>query len=184
MARVPYPTREDLPPEKRHIYDEMAQNRGGVALSLRSLLGNPEAAAKVAAVGAYIRFESSLKPALRELAILTTAREANGQYEWTHHEPLARKAGLGDAAIAAVRDGKAPAGLTPEEATVVRYARELGRTRGVSDPTFEAARKTFGLPGVIDLTVAVGYYLMLFHVLQAFQVELEPELEPLLPGGV
>ncbi len=49
---------------------------------------------------------------IRELAILTVAREFDCQYAWTSHDSLARQAGVRDEAIAALRDRKAPQGLT------------------------------------------------------------------------
>jgi 4-carboxymuconolactone decarboxylase len=83
-----------------------------------------------------------------------------------------------DEAITALRDRKAPQGLTAEEADVVRYGQELVRNRRVSDATFEAVLKRFGNQGIAELTATMGYYIMLGFALNAFEVQ--PE-KPLLP---
>ncbi len=109
------------------------------------------------------------------------ARQLNSQFEWTHHVPFAIEAGVREEAMDAVRDRTAPAGLSPEEALVFNYTRELIQTHAVSSVTFQAAADHFGPEMLTDLTITIGYFLMLDHLLAAFDVELEPELEPLLP---
>ena len=61
--------------------------------------------------------------------------------------------------------------LTDDEAVIVSYARELFRSKRVSDATFEAAKARLGDQGVTELTATMGYYGMLACALNAFQVE-------------
>jgi 4-carboxymuconolactone decarboxylase len=173
MARVRYLTREDLPESHRHIYDEIASSRGTkmVAKAFRALLHSPEGAARVSALGAYLRFESDLQAKTRELVILTVAREMDCEYEWTHHEPLARAAGLSDTSIAAVREAKAADGLPQDEVVFVRYVQELLRDRHISEVTFKAALEQLGTGRLVDLTLTVGYYTMLALAFSALHVE-------------
>ena len=56
-------------------------------------------------VGEYLRFGAGLSPHLTELVILIVARRWDQDYEWGHHVPLARAAGLGEDVITAIRDG-------------------------------------------------------------------------------
>jgi len=181
MARVPYLTREELPPGKQPIYDRIQETRGAVHRPFSALLNSPDAAEKVAAVGEYARFHSSLDPVVREMVILTVARELDSQYEWTHHEPIARRAGLRDEVIEAIRDRKAPQGLIRKEAVFIQYTQELLRRRKVTDATFQAVVHLLGTQGTTDLTVTIAYYTMLAHILAAFEVELEEDNPPLLP---
>lgn len=178
MPRIPAVIRESLPPEKQHIYDAIGESRGRVSGPFPVLLNSPELASRIATLGHYIRYESTLKPMVRELAILTVAREFDCQYAWTSHDPLARQAGVRDEAISALRDRKAPQGLTEEEADIVRYGQELVRNRRVSDATFQAVIKRLGQQGITELTATMGYYTMLGFALNAFEVQ--PE-KPLLP---
>ena len=181
MPRVPVVSREDLKEEHRPIYDEILGSRSEVSGPFSVLLNSPELARRVAHLGAYIRFESVLPPEVRELVILTTAREWNCQYEWTYHEPEARKAGVRDEAIFSIRDRKAPAGLNDDEAVVVNYILETIRGHKVSDETFRKAVERFGPQGATDLTATTGYYAMLAGALNGFEVEVDPGATPLLP---
>jgi 4-carboxymuconolactone decarboxylase len=135
----------------------------------------------MARLGHYLRFESVLPPALRELVILTIAREVDSQVEWTAHEPLARQAGVRAEAIVAVRDRHAPAGLTEKEALMVCYGQELVRQHQVSTATFQAALQRLGAQGIIDLTVTVGYYALTGLVTNALDIQLGAGRQPLLP---
>jgi len=178
MPRIPTVTRDSLPADKQAAYDAIAESRGHVAGPFPVLLNSPEVASRIGRLGHYLRYESTLKPHIRELAILTVAREFDCQYAWTSHDPLARQAGVRDEAITALRDGKAPDGLTAEEAAIVRYGQELVRHRRVSEPTFQAVLKQLGVQGITELTATMGYYTMLGFSLNAFDVQ--PE-KPLLP---
>jgi 4-carboxymuconolactone decarboxylase len=178
MPRIPVVTRESLPANKQAVYDAIAESRGVVSGPFPVLLNSPEVASRIGKLGHYLRYESSLKPSIRELAILTVAREFDCQYAWTSHDSLAREAGVRDEVIAALRDRKAPEGLTDEEAAIVRYGQELVRHRRVSEPTFQAVLKQLGVQGITELTATMGYYTMLGFSLNAFDVQ--PE-KPLLP---
>ena len=178
MARVRYVTREDLPEAQRHIYDEIGGPRGGVRNGTAAMLNSPETASRLFALGGHLRYNSQLPAAIRELTIITVAREMDCEYEWAQHRPLAAKAGIGEASISAIRESRAPEGLQPVEAVVVRYAHELMRHHRVSDEVFNPALKQFGTTGLLDLTLLVGYYSMLANALLAMEVELDKGLVP------
>jgi len=181
MARVPYVTKNELSPTKKDIYDQIQKRRGHVPMPISVLLHQPQAAAKVAALGEYARFDTSLDPVVRETTILAVARETNCQYEWAHHAPLAERAGVREEVIEAIRDRRAPNGLPPEEGVFVQYVQELLRTGVVSDATFQAVLDLLGPAGIVDLAVTVGYYGMLAQIAGSFEVELEEDRKPLLP---
>lgn len=171
MTRIPTIEREEeLASEHRRVWDLIARSRGKVTGPFTVLLHSPEIARRTAELGAYIRFESTLAPRDRELAIIAVARTFACQYEWAAHVVEARRAGVRGEAIAAIRDGKAPAGLTSEEAQVVSYVRQVLHEHRVDEPTFAALRDRLGIPGVVELTAAVGYYAMLACTLNAFDV--------------
>ena len=82
MARLPQiTTREDVAPDHRHIVDEIAESRGRISGPFAMLLHSPEIAGRAAHLGAYIRFNSILDPAVRELAIITAAVSCSGTTE-------------------------------------------------------------------------------------------------------
>lgn len=181
MAKVPLVTRESIAADKRHVYDGIAGTRGSVLNVFRTLLNSVDAAEAVANLGAYIRYRSPLNPAIRETAILATARENNTAYEWAHHEPIARDAGVRDEVIEAIRIGRAPMGLPAKEGVFVQAARELVRNGSLSDPTFQAVEHLLGPAQTIDLIVLVGYYSMLSGMLLSLDVELDEGASVNLP---
>ena len=168
--RVPFITeRSQLPAEARDRYDSLVESRGGVQGPFGVLLHRPELAGRVGRLGAYVRFESPLADRDRELAILTTARALDCAFEWAIHAPIAREAGVTEAALGAIIDGD-PDRLSDHEASVVRYGRELLNDNTVSRGTFDAVESRFGTEGIVELTATVGYYAMLACVLNAFDV--------------
>ena len=170
-ARVPLVAKERATPAQLAVWDRIAQSRGRVAGPFAALLHSPELARRIAETGHYVRFEGPLTQAERELAIITVARVFDAQYEWAAHAVLARKAGVRDEVIAAIRERRAPAGLTPAEAQVFAYANGLLREHRVSDEAFAALQKRFGLQGLVDLTATIGYYAMIACALNAFGIE-------------
>lgn len=169
--RVQYHTsRETVPEDGRHHYDAIEASRGHVSGPFSVLLNSPELAGRIGHLGAYVRFDSELPDADRELAILTTARAFDCAYEWAAHVPIAEEAGVRSAAIDAVADSLSAEGLDGRERTIVEYGRELFEEHAVSDDTFEAAIERFGESGVTELTGTMGYYAMLACALNAFEV--------------
>src|SRR5580704_6379021 len=124
--------------------------RGGLRGPFHALLRSPELADRVRHLGDYVRFESSVAPALRELAILVVARFWSAHYEWNAHRKHAVTAGLDPAIADAIEVGRRPAALSPDETVVYDYVSELFNNRDVSDATFEAARIRFGEQTLIE----------------------------------
>jgi hypothetical protein len=64
---------------------------------------------------------------------------------------------------------------------VVDYGQELFRTHHVSRGAFQAALEQFGIQGLVELTMLMGYYGLLAFNVNAFDTDLLPErTEPLL----
>ena len=180
MPRVPrIQQRSDVPEEAAHHFDSIASSRGRVSGPFSVLLNSPEVAGRAAHLGSYIRFESTLDPAIKELAIITTSREFDCDYEWSAHVVLARNAGVRAEAIDAVANRGPLDSLTSDESLVIGYGREMFRNKRVSDATFDAARDRFGVQGLTELTATMGYYGMLACALNTFEVEPAPEAERL-----
>ena len=173
MARVPYVNKEDMPPDKQHIYDRIAGTRGAVLHVFQALLNSPDICSPMSQMGEYIRYNSPLDPAIREIAILATARENGSEYEWAQHEPVAREAGVSDEVIDAIRSGRAPMGIPAKEGVFAQAARELVRDGTLGDRTFQAVEHLLGPLQTVDLIVLVGYYSMVSRAIKALGVELE-----------
>ncbi len=181
MTRITQITeRSQVDSDRQHIFDSIATSRGRVSGPFSVLLNSPEVAGRAAHLGSYIRFESTLTPSQRELAIITTAREFDCAYEWAAHATLAQEAGVREAAIETIANNGDLSDLTEDEALIVAYGREILRDHQVSDGTFAAAKTQFGEQGVTELTATIGYYGMLACALNAFEVRPSEEM-PQLP---
>lgn len=180
MARLPL-VPDEASPEVAAAYAEIARRRGRVLNVFRVLGHAPEGLRRLAAVGEYARFLSSLPDRLRELVTLATAQANRCQYEWAQHVPLAQAAGLTPEEITALAAGSVPRSLGPAERAAVAYARQLVRRRRVSDATFRRLTAHFEARAITDLTLLVAYYTALGLALNALEVDLEPGQTPLLP---
>ena len=183
MARLPYVSRDDLTSDKQPIYDRIAQKRGIVVNVFQALLNSPDAAEVVAGVGEYVRFGSPLPPAIREIAILSTVRELNLEYEWAHHEPVAREVGVSAEVIESIRGGRAPMGIPAKEGVFAQAAKELVRDGTLGDRTFQAVEHLLGPLQTVDLIVLVGFYTMLGRIVNALGVELDGGTRSSLSGN-
>src|SRR5271154_1533160 len=96
--RLKLPQREALDPEAQKLYDRMNDPKGGTIVGIRGpggiRLHSPVNAVISQPLNRYLRFESNLSAHIRELAILTTAREFDSQFEWAAHEPEALGEGV------------------------------------------------------------------------------------------
>ena len=180
MARIPLIARaEAIPPAHRDVWMRIAKSRGTVVGPFAALLHSPVLADRTAELGAYIRFDSALSAADRELVILSVARVFDCHFEWAYHVREARKAGVSAQVIAAIRERKAPDGLTENEAEIVRYVNQLLVTHRTDDGTVATLRARLGVQGVVELTATIGYYAMLACTLNAFDVRPETGEEEL-----
>jgi 4-carboxymuconolactone decarboxylase len=172
MPRIPEITeRNALPEDQRPIFDAIAESRGRVGFPFSLLLHSPELAGRIAHLGAYLRFESSLEPVLREIAILTSARESDCNFEWAAHVRIGGQAGVREEVIEVIRERAPVDGLPEEEQIIIRYGRELLGKNRVSDETFQAAKERFGEPALVELTSLLGYYRMIACALNAFDAQ-------------
>ena len=175
----PITRRDQVAEAHRSVFDAVTGERGGVRGPFPWLLQSPVLCSRHLDVGTFLRASSRLSPVARELVIIATAREKECPYVWAAHAPAARKAGVADAVVAAVRDRGDLAGAAPEDRDVVDYARELWRTRTVPQPLFEGLRERHGVTWLVELTCLIGHYGIVAGVLNAFEVTPAPGAEPL-----
>jgi 4-carboxymuconolactone decarboxylase len=153
--------------------------RGGLRGPFHALLRSPDLADRVRHLGDYVRFESVVPAALRELAILLVARFWSAHYEWNAHRKHADAAGLDPSVADAIEVGKRPAKLSDDEALVYDFISELLRDKDISDSTFAAAGARFGERMLIELIGTAGYYGFVSLVLNAARTPVAEGGKPL-----
>tara|TARA_R110002012_G_scaffold16654_8_gene64020 strand:+ start:908 stop:1516 length:609 start_codon:yes stop_codon:yes gene_type:complete len=177
--RIPLPGPDEMNDAQRAVYDKIVSGpRGTLIGPLRAALHNPALADRWQALGQVLRFETCLPKNLNELAILVVARHWNSELEWTIHAGDARRAGIDEAIIEAVRTGELP-GFSGEDACeIYEFSRELLETGRVGDAAYGAVRDRWGALGVVELTALVGYYSMVAMTLNAHGIPLPDHIPP------
>ncbi|HMO21925.1 MAG TPA: carboxymuconolactone decarboxylase family protein [Candidatus Melainabacteria bacterium] len=167
--RLPRPNRENLSEREKKIFDVIDQTRGGVWGPYSALMHVPDLAGRVASVGEYLRFQGILDGSLRELAILATAKACRSAFEWTVHEPIARKEGSSKEAIEFLRTG-IQANLNPDEDLVIECIKTLCAEKTIPQPLYDKLEERFSKEEIIELVTIAGFYQMLAFVIAGFDV--------------
>jgi len=159
-ARVPLLEREEVSAEAQAAYDHVAQTRGGQMGNIfKALVNSPGALEQVAAVGEFVR----------------------SVYEWTLHwrvvEGFAERLHITPEVMGMI--GTAQLERQPDPVgAAVRYTRLVARGDEVDDTTVAALKSALGDAGLVELTVCVGYYLLLSRLVDALRVPLDGGVEP------
>ena len=117
---------------------------------------------------------STLPPRDRELLILRTSALSRADYDWGHHVPAAKRAGLTDDEIARTAKGPEAGGWSAFDATLLRAADELHRDQFITDTTWTALAKTYNERQLMDTIFTVGQYTMVSMFLNSAGVQREP----------
>lgn len=172
MARIPLVTRDQVADHDKPAYDAfMASraNRPNVG-PYTLLLHMPEMAQKLEALRLCLRDEASVSPKLQELVMISVAREMSCAFIWYAHAAAARKAGVRDDVVDAIRERRPLANLDPDEQAAVDFTRELLQNRKVSGKTFDAATARFGQRGTMTLTNLIACYAVLAYNMNAYEL--------------
>jgi 4-carboxymuconolactone decarboxylase len=173
MSHLPDPTGR-LTPEAQQIYASIVGSRGHDYPGLfRSLMNYPALAERFADFGKLLRFDGVLRADVRELAILTVARDLRVAYEWETHQENARGAGLSATLIADVLAGR-ELSAEPLYAKVQALARYFLRLEVVPQPLQDGLVAELGLPGFVQLAVVINYYRMIAGLALGFEFPLPP----------
>ena len=172
MARLPYVDPATASEEVRDVL-----NRMPVPLAIFRMMAHAETNFRsLVRFGGHILGKQQLSAKLRELAILRVANRSPARYEWVQHVPIAKAAGATDAQVAALERGDAAARcFDTRERIVLRFTDELIDNVKVSDATFAAARQEFPPREIVELILAVGFYMMIARLLETTAVELEAD---------
>ncbi len=181
--RMPVIADADMTEEQRAAVEAFREKRGQEPGGpFVPLTRSPEVLKAATHLGAYLRFESALAMDLSELAIIITARRWSQNYEWGAHRKIAEQAGLPAAVAEAVREGRRPDAMTPQQQIIYDFCTEVHGNGQVSDSTYDKAKAAFGEQGVIDITTICGYYSLLAMVMNVARTPLpdgaEAELKP------
>ena len=183
LSRVPVVERASLDAEGQRVYDLVVGTGrttpllgpGGISLY------SPGVAEPMHHLNTYLRQSGVVGPALTEVAILVAAWEIEQAYEWSAHEPAARRFGVPDAVIDAIKFDRDVAGLPAKESTIIRFGREILREHQLSSATWAEAVAHFGNQGALEIAAVMGDYVMAGIMLHAVDQRMPADRENTLP---
>jgi alkylhydroperoxidase family enzyme len=149
------------------------KREGRVYNIYRTLAHHPKMTEKWSTFAAYILRKSTLPPRDREILILRIGWLCRCEYEFGHHTPIGKSAGLTSEEIARIPEGPNAPGWDPFEATLLRAVDELHSDAFISDATWNALAKIYHEKQLMDLVMTVGEYNLVSMLLSTFGVQLE-----------
>ncbi len=170
MARLPYVDPATAPDKVREALAGLA-----VPLKIFRMMAHAETNFRpLLRFGGSILGAQQLSARLRELAILRVAQTSKAQYEWTQHVPIAKAAGVTDAQIAALEAGNGTATcFDARDQLMLRFTDELIQQVRVSDATFARMTEQFPPREIVELILAVGFYMLIARLLETTAVDQE-----------
>lgn len=169
MARIPYFDLKDATPE----YLEAIGTRPPLNLYRMLPHAGPAALGFLKLGGALLR-QNELDSQLREIAILRVGMLSKASYEVHQHMRVARRVGLSEAKLAALEPGGDTSVFDLRESLVLAYTDQLFHHVKAGDELFASMQAAFNPRQLSELTLTVGFYMMVSRFLENFEVDIEP----------
>ena len=168
MARPPYFDVDSASGKHAEFLNKLKPH-----LNIYRMLAHSEPAMKgFVRMGNALLHRGELDPALRELAILRVGRLSRAAYEVFQHERIAREAGVSEEKIAALRDATIEASaLTDQDKAVLRFTDDVVRNIKATDRTYKAVQAFLSPGALVELTLTIGYYMMVCRFLETLGVD-------------
>jgi len=182
MSRLPFVRYEDLNADGQQVWDGIVGSRGsqlvnaegGLSGPFNAFVTAPDVGRRLSALGATLRFGTSIERRLTEVAIITVGARWQSEFEWYAHSRMAREFGVPDAVVDAISRGEDPPFKAGDERVVYDAARQLGQDGHLDAATYAAAQQLLGDAGLVELVALCGYYSLISFLLNAFDVGLPP----------
>jgi alkylhydroperoxidase family enzyme len=169
MARIDYCDTSKSNERTREI---LGKNRN--ANIFRMMAHSPGHLEQYCRLGAAIRYKGELDPVVRELAITRTRLLCEAPYEVVAHKRIGRNAGVTDEQNAALDDWQTATCFDDLQRAALAFTDEIVRLRRPSDATFNAVAAKLSPAALVELQLAVGFYIMTSKFLEGFDIDMQP----------
>jgi AhpD family alkylhydroperoxidase len=159
-------------PELAEIEASIRAERGGeIVVLYQALLNSPSIASGWEKMLTAVRNRTLIPADLRELVILRVAVLNRADFEFDAHAPHARRAGMSDAKIEAVRQWPDTRALySDDEQLVLELTDRMTREIEVPEALMDRVRKRFDARGVVEIVTTVAAYNMVSRFLVALNI--------------
>lgn len=181
-SRLPLLSRDQLDANGQKVFeyvngkDKTEPSVGPAATSMYSM----GVAEPLQALNQYLR-KTVVGPHYFEICAILAAREYDQAYEWSSHELGARRSGVDQNVIDAIKFNRDVGGLPEKDALVIRFGRSILKQHKVSPELYAQVVQEFGKQGMFELVAVMGDYAMVAMMLDAVDQQLPPDRQPLLP---
>jgi alkylhydroperoxidase family enzyme len=155
LARVPYLKADDAHGDAREAL-AILERRGQSIHLLQALANSSGALRNFARMGNSLRGYTKLPGRYRELMILHLSVLHNAPYEWEQHEAPARKEGVTQAELDALRERNLN-DLGDREQKVLAFA-EAALAHKLTDELYASVRAFLDDEEITDLTISVAWW--------------------------
>jgi 4-carboxymuconolactone decarboxylase len=125
----------------------------------------------------HVLGKSTLDVRDREILILRIGYLCQSAYEWAQHVEIGRRAGIDDAAIAAIKTGSTAPTFSEKERLLLKAAEELHADAFISDATWQGLSRYYETQQLMDIVFTVGQYALVSMALNSFGVQLDSGLK-------
>jgi 4-carboxymuconolactone decarboxylase len=143
-------------------------NPGGAGNVLSTLVRHPDLTLAYLPFNAYLLTSSTLSPRIREVALLRVVYRRDCDYLWSHHLPVARRAGLTDHEIEAIGYGEVAGDA---DRAVLGAVDDLVDHGTVSTAVWDDLGRHFTDHQRMDLVFTIGGYYLLAIAVNTFGIE-------------
>ena len=168
-TRVP-PVVPGTHPQLAAIEASIKAQRGDISLLYQVLLNSAPLAEGWEKMLTAVRNRSSVPPDMREMVILRVAVLNRAPFEFAAHAPVARKAGLSEVKLLALRGPHPGDAFTALERQVLALTDAMTRDVQVPEALFEPLRAHFDTRALVELVATVAAYNMVSRFLEALQI--------------
>lgn len=168
MARIDYADPASANDRTRELLDKLGHKN-----IFRMLAHSPSHFETYVRMGNAIRFKGELDPGLRELAITRTGILCGSEYEVVAHKHIGKGVGLGQEKVDALEQGAEAAVYSELEADVLRFTDEVVTRERPSDVVFARLQKALTPGALVELHLAIGFYIMTSKFLVTFGVDMQ-----------
>lgn len=174
--RIPPVTDAEMSPAHREALAPYVREDGIIHNVFRTIGRYPSALKRWTPFIHHVLFKSSLALREKELLILRVAALRGSTYAWTQHVRIARRAGLADHQIRAIRDDPTSSSWSATDAALLQAAEDLLREARISEGAWTHLSTRLSQEQLIDVVLTVGQYDLAAMLLKTCDVQLDPDL--------
>ena len=172
MARIAYSDPETHNDRAREL---LGKNRN--ANIFRMMAHSPSHLEQYCRLGGAIRHKGELDPVLRELAITRTGILCEAPYEVIAHKRIGKNVGVTDEQNEALANWQAASCFTETQRAALAFTDEIVKLNKPTDATFKAIAAKLTPGALVELQLAVGFYVMTSKFLETFEIDMQPASE-------